>query len=193
MLIFSILVGSYAIMGRKCNPNHVCTASVYAILVVWYYKDMNKWDPMAAFFHWIKSLYEILLYRCNFHIREQQPPWLGCQPYDKSLAIYITTPTYTLLRYPKAFFTLVKSWIISIRTNLKYQGHTTTGRVAYWHTELAVKTWPPVTNFITLYHHHLDSSYFILLIESFNINTKHGCKLSRTHRHWKGGMLVSPI
>jgi hypothetical protein len=57
-----------------------------------------------------------------------------------------------------------------------------------------MRTWPTkVTNFVTLYHRHLDSSYFILLIESLNVINKYGYKIPRTHRHCKGGMLVSPI
>ena len=47
-----------------------------------------------------------------------------------------------------------------------------------------------VANFVTLYHRHLDTSYFIILIESLNSSVKCGRKISKTHRHWKGGVMV---
>ncbi len=115
-----------------------------ASTLFWLFDTLKIWTNGTQ---WLNSLIKssfcmrFRYFAVIFTFHEQQP-WLGCQPNDKSLAICITTSTYTLLRYPKAFFTLVKSWIILIRTNFKYQGHTTTERVAYWHTHLAVKMWP---------------------------------------------------
>jgi hypothetical protein len=43
-----------------------------------------------------------------------------------------------------------------------------------------------VTDFVTLYHRHLCTSYIILLIESLNVNATCEYKISRSRRHWKG-------
>lgn len=50
-----------------------------------------------------------------------------------------------------------------------------------------------VTNFVTLNHHHFDSSYSILLTESFNVTVQCGYKILRTNRYWKGVYWNYPI